>query len=60
MNCALFCNNAPLRTQAFYVRPYNVKLTVLAVLLTFIEKVVQVLVEKKWLLECVRTEKMFP
>ena len=60
MNCALFCNNAPLRAQAFYVRSYNVKLTVLAVLLTFIEKVVQVLVEKKWLLECVRTEKMFP
>ena len=46
MNRALFCNNARLRTHAFYVRSYNVKLTVLVVLLTFVEKVVQILVEK--------------
>ena len=56
----LFCNNVRLSAHAFNVRSYNVKLAALVVLLTFVEKVVQVLVEEKCSFECVRIEIMFP
>ena len=56
----LFCNNVRLSAHAFNVRAYNVIFAVLVVLLTSVEKVVQVLAEEKWAFECVRIKIMFP